>query len=409
MLNWLRPFNICCFLDNHQYATSPHSLEWVAAAGAASAMPAAAGDHLNAIARFTEAAEDWIFGHLGYDLKNEVEGLHSSHPDHIGFPQAFLFVPRYVVLWQADHIQLGSLEHDHEQVFEEIRNTVPESAEARPISVSQRFSREEYVQVISELKQHIQRGDCYEINFCQEFFADDAIIDPVATYHALSSISPNPFSVFYRHHDKYLLCASPERFLTRSGNRLISQPIKGTISRDGNDPQRDQALQEELRQSAKDRTENVMIVDLVRNDLSRVCREGSVEVDELFGIYRFPQVYQMISTISGELQPGTSFADIIRACFPMGSMTGAPKRKVMELIERYERTSRGIFSGSVGYITPEKNFDLNVVIRSIMYNATTGYLSFMAGSGITAASDPDAEYEECLLKARAIKKILGAG
>jgi para-aminobenzoate synthetase component 1 len=344
---------------------------------------------------------------LGYDLKNEIEGLRSNHEDHIGFPAAFLFVPEFVVLLKDDVVEVGSCGNDHDMVFEEISRTQPRQASHHVIEIRQRFSRDEYVQVIRDLKQHIHRGDCYEINFCQEFYADKAVIDPVNTYQALSVISPNPFSVFYRLNQQYLMCASPERFLSRIGGRLISQPIKGTISRDPGNEDHDDALKEQLRQSVKDKTENVMIVDLVRNDLSKVCQEGSVTVDELFGIYAFPQVYQMISTVSGELRKGVSFAEIVRSCFPMGSMTGAPKRRVMELIEKYERTARGIFSGSVGYLTPEKNFDMNVVIRSIMYNAGTGYLSFMAGSGITASSDPEKEYDECLLKAAAIRKVLG--
>ena len=148
-----------------------------------------------------------------------------------------------------------------------------------------------------------------------------------------------------------------------------------------------------------------MVVDLVRNDLSKICREGTVQVEELFGIYSFPQVHQMISTITGELQPGLSFADIIKQTFPMGSMTGAPKKKVMELIEQYENTRRGIFSGAVGYIKPGGDFDFNVVIRSILYNQATQYLSYLVGSAITFYSKAAEEYEECLLKAEALKKV----
>ena len=160
---------------------------------------------------------------------------------------------------------------------------------------------------------------------------------------------------------------------------------------------------EELFHSDKDRSENVMVVDLVRNDLSKVCEEGTVKVDELYGIYSFPQVHQMISTVSGELKKNISFTEIIKATFPMGSMTGAPKKRVMELIEQYEKTKRGIFSGCLGYISPNGDFDFNVVIRSIMYNASSNYLSFQAGSAITFYSDPEKEWEECLLKAEAIK------
>jgi para-aminobenzoate synthetase component 1 len=275
-----------------------------------------------------------------------------------------------------------------------------------PITVQSRMGREEYIGIIQKLQQHILRGDCYEINFCQEFFAENVSADPLAIYRSLSNMSPNPFAAFYKLDDKYLLCASPERFLKKTGNKIFSQPIKGTWQRNVADAVLDKENKELLYNSSKDRSENVMIVDLVRNDLSRICEEGTVTVEELFGIYSFPQVHQMISTISGRLRPGIQFMDAVRATFPMGSMTGAPKRRVMELIEQYEKTRRGIFSGAVGYITPEGDFDFNVVIRSILYNESRRYLSFPAGSGITWYSDPGNEYEECLLKAAAIRKVL---
>jgi para-aminobenzoate synthetase component 1 len=182
--------------------------------------------------------------------------------------------------------------------------------------------------------------------------------------------------------------------------------MKGTAGRDLMDSANDEALKKVLESSAKEQAENVMIVDLVRNDLSKVCTDGTVKVDELFKIYSFPQVHQMISTISGELDPSVNFSDIVKATFPMGSMTGAPKRRVIELTEQYEVSSRGIYSGAVGYFTPEDDFDFNVVIRSLMYNKSTRYLSYHVGSGITFYSDPEKEWEECLLKAEGIKKVL---
>jgi para-aminobenzoate synthetase component 1 len=268
------------------------------------------------------------------------------------------------------------------------------------------MSKEEYCAVIEQLRQHILRGDCYEINYCQQFFSANAHIHPVTVYQQLSEVSPNPFSALYRTGDTWLICASPERFLKKQETKILSQPIKGTSIRIPHDQTADNHSKEALHNSAKDRSENVMVVDLVRNDLARVCEEGTVKVDELYGIYSFPQVHQMISTVSGVLKPGISFTEIIRATFPMGSMTGAPKKRVMELIERYELTKRGIFSGAVGYIAPNDDFDFNVVIRSIMYNAATSYLSFQAGSGITFYSDPEKEWEECLIKAEAMRKAL---
>ena len=219
-------------------------------------------------------------------------------------------------------------------------------------------------------------------------------------------MSPTPFACFYKLEDQYLLCASPERYLQKKGNTLISQPIKGTIKRDLLNEEADKQLIARLQQSEKDRSENVMVVDLVRNDLSRVCKEGTVEVEELFGVYSFPQVHQMISTIKGELKEGINLADVLKASFPMGSMTGAPKRRVLELIEQFERTKRGLYSGAVGYIDPEGNYDFNVVIRSLFYNATTRYLNYQVGGGITFYSDAEKEYEECLLKASAIQQVL---
>jgi len=252
------------------------------------------------------------------------------------------------------------------EIFYEIMEAGDEAREKwGDIKIDQRISKTEYIETIEKLKKHILRGDCYEINYCMEFFAEDTIIDPLSVYQNLSSNSPNPFSALYKLEDKWLICASPERFLKKESDRILSQPIKGTSSRFLEDDTKDKRSKEELFASEKDRSENVMVVDLVRNDLARVCKEGTVAVDELFGVYSFPQVHQMISTISGELKDEISFTEIIKATFPMGSMTGATKRKVMELIEKYERSNRGIFSGAVGYITPDGDFDFNVVIRSI--------------------------------------------
>ena len=299
-------------------------------------------------------------------------------------------------------IEVGN-KNEAEKIFSEIMDAEVENAQNRLGTIQQRVSKKEYVETIGKLKKHILRGDCYEINYCMEFFATDTIVDPLVVYQKLSKHSPNPFSALYKLEDKWLICASPERFLKREGNKILSQPIKGTSSRYLKDDKKDKESKEDLFASEKDRSENVMVVDLVRNDLARVCKEGTVHVDELFGIYSFPQVHQMISTVSGELNDQISFTEIIKATFPMGSMTGAPKRKVMELIEKYEKSKRGIFSGAVGYIKAGGDFDFNVVIRSIMYNASKEYLSYMAGSGITFYSDAEKEYEECLLKAEAMR------
>jgi para-aminobenzoate synthetase component 1 len=444
MLTWAAPFNICCFLDNHDYhsgASSLHSFECLFAAGAAATLKASAGEGLTRLKEWATTQQDWLFGHFAYDLVKETEPVHSTargplpgnHPiaspppgrqvsaplsDPIGFPDLFFFVPEILIELRPDCVRIGSFREDQDSVWREIRETRP--APANPVQPGvlvtgaaasypnfiPRFTRDEYLATISALRQHILRGDCYEINFCQEFFAQPATIDPLAAWWSLGKVSPNPFSAFYRLDNSHLLCASPERYLKKSGNTLFSQPIKGTSARDRLNPETDQAHHDQLYNSPKDRSENVMVVDLVRNDLSRICIPGSVAVTELFGVYPFPQVHQMISTVTGQLQPGLHWTDAIRSTFPMGSMTGAPKNRVVELIALYERSRRGIFSGAVGYVTPDGDFDFNVVIRSLMYNSESKYLSYQVGSGITFYSDPAAEYEECLVKAEGIRRAL---
>ncbi len=406
MLNWANRFNICSFLDNHQYSSNYHGVECLVAAGAAQVFNPTE-NILAQLSSFCKQQNDWLFGHINYDLKNSIEPLHSSHPDHIGFPDIFFFQPEIILQLQDNRLTISSLTTEPKIIFEEITNSVCTMDHGpSAVTVNPRISKEQYIQTIQQLLKHIQRGDCYEINFCQEFYATQVSINPLHVYEQLTAISPNPFSCFYKLDEKYLLCASPERYLQKKGNRLLSQPIKGTFKRNMDSTKADELLKQQLQQSQKDRSENVMVVDLVRNDLSRICKEGTVQVEELFGVYSFPQVHQMISSITGELQEGIDFAGILKATFPMGSMTGAPKRKVMELIEQYEKTKRGIYSGAVGYISPAKDFDFNVVIRSILYNAHTQYLSYLVGGGITFYSNPEKEYEECLLKAEAIQKVL---
>jgi len=364
------------------------------------------GRSLNELQTFIGEKPRWLFGHLGYDLKNEIEkGFISNYPDKIGFPDIFFFEPEIVVRLSENKMEIEIKDKiEAERVFREIQDTGYEIRDdEKNIHINQKISKEEYIETIERLKKHILRGDCYEINYCMEFFAEDAVVDPLSVYQKLSNISPNPFSALYKLEDKWLICASPERYLKKEGGKILSQPIKGTSSRYLKDKKKDKKSKDELFSSEKDRSENVMVVDLVRNDLARVCKEGTVKVDELFGVYSFPQVHQMISTVSGELKDDVSFTEIIKATFPMGSMTGAPKRKVMELIEKYERSKRGIFSGAVGYITPERDFDFNVVIRSILYNSSEKYLSYQVGSGITFYSEAEKEYKECLLKAEAMR------
>lgn len=405
LLCWLQQFEVFCFLDNHQYQFQPHSVECLAGVGVKRMIQADPLISLHELQNFIDEKPAWLFGHLSYDLKNEIEGLTSQHPDFIRFPHFFFYEPQILVQLNESQIVIEGV--SPEEIFRSIVSGKQRFSESpdKKFQFKNRIEKEEYCAIIERLKQHIHRGDCYEINFCQEFFAEDIEIDPIRVYEGLSHLSPNPFSALYKLWNNYLLCSSPERFLKKSGKKILSQPIKGTSRRFHEDEKLNIESKESLVRSQKEKSENVMVVDLVRNDLSKICEEGSVKVDELFGIYTFPQVHQMISTISGVLRENISFKDTIRAMFPMGSMTGAPKRNVLKLIEQYEKSRRGIFSGALGYITPVGDFDFNVVIRSIMYNASARYLSIQAGSGITFYCDPEKEYEECLLKAQSLKKV----
>jgi para-aminobenzoate synthetase component 1 len=291
-----------------------------------------------------------------------------------------------------------------DDIYTSVFGQQPSFLPVTPVTFCATTDKHTYINNINQLRTHIRNGDCYEINYCNHHFASDVDIDPVSVFKTLNTFSPAPFAAYYRLNDTYVMCASPERYLKKTGARIVSQPIKGTARR-GDTTVADEFIKTELRNDAKEQAENVMIVDLVRNDLAITCIPGTIEVEELFGIYSFPHVHQMISTVAGELLPDSAFTDPIGHSFPMGSMTGAPKYKVMQLIDQYESVRRELFSGSVGYITPHGDFDLNVVIRSLFYNATSRYLSYNTGGAITYDSIPENEWDEMQLKGWALEKI----
>jgi para-aminobenzoate synthetase component 1 len=363
--------------------------------------------------KFHQENNDWLFGFFSYDLKNQLENLTSENPDFIEFPDIFFYVPEIVFLMKDKTLRIEYLEDRYSQenvylLYNGIQSeTLPHENERVHVpGPKQRFTFSDYIETVDKIKRHIQSGDIYEINLCQEFYCEDIDLNPSEIYLRLNEISPAPYSAFLVHQEKFLICSSPERFLAKRVKKIISQPIKGTARRSEN-PAEDILIKTELAGNRKERAENIMITDLVRNDLSRTAVKGSVEVEELCGIYSYKQVHQMISTIISEFDDQRyDIIDVIEKAFPMGSMTGAPKIRAMELIEKYEKSKRGIYSGAVGYISPEKNFDFNVVIRSILYNRHNKYLSFIVGSAITFESEAEREYEECQLKAKALKMAL---
>lgn len=345
----------------------------------------------------------FIYGYLTYDVKNSIEQLTSSNSDHLHFPVVYFHVPETVVKTEGEKqtvIQGIETEETIDFTASFFQRLQTEKIGSEVDSFHARISKEEYIEAVNQLKQHIQRGDIYEINFCQEYFAEQVkLTDPVSVYSTINTITQAPFSVYLQHDPFHVFCGSPERFLQKKGTTVLSQPIKGTARR-GTTEAEDELLKTELVNNPKERSENVMIVDLVRNDLSKIAEKGTVKVDELFGVYTYQTVHQLVSTISCQVSESVSFTDLIKATFPMGSMTGAPKISAMKLSETYESFKRGLYSGSIGYILPNGDFDFNVVIRSLLYNAQTNYLSCGVGGAITINSDAEKEYEECETKVR---------
>ncbi len=406
MLNWARPFSILVLLDNNSYPSPYDGYECLLAV-------ANEPGHIHTLAGLQaahDAERDWLFGHICYDHKNELEPkLTSRHEARHAFPSLQFFRPETVcyIDRRQEHLVIETY-GDAAEIYKAIM-AAPDSIDTGNIpslDFTSTTSKERYLDTIGRLRHHIADGDCYEINYCTQGYCEHAEIDPLQVFAALNRLSPAPFAAYYRLGDSYTMCASPERYLRKEGRKVLSQPIKGTARRD-KDAAKDEAIRTALKADIKERAENVMIVDLVRNDLARCCETGSVQVDELFGIYTFPQVHQMISTVSGALRTDASFTDAIRTSFPMGSMTGAPKFKVMQLIDQYEQAQRGLFSGTIGYITPGGDMDLNVIIRSLFYDAGRQYLSYQTGGAITFDSQPEQEWAEMRLKAWALERVFG--
>jgi para-aminobenzoate synthetase component 1 len=399
---------VCCCLDSNHYKGDPYgNYAFVLAVGAAHQLELRkAKGAFEQLRNFAKAQQDWLFGYLSYELKDDVEALRSNNLATQNFPLLHFFAPRYLILIHYNGVlEVQSKHEPAEQIIEAIQAQKYLEQPWKAVHLRPRMSKARYLETVKTIQEHIAAGDVYELNFCQEFFAENCLLDPITAYNRLNAIAQTPFAAYYQHQNYYALCGSPERFLCKRGQQLIAQPIKGTIRR-GQDPVEDEALREQLRQSEKDRAENVMIVDLMRNDLTKVCTTGSIQVKELFGVYSFERVSQMISTVIGTLQPKRHWTEALEATFPIGSMTGAPKVSSLELIEQYETVARGLYAGTIGYVTPTGDFDFNVVIRSLLYDASSQYLSCQVGGAIVFDSQALAEYEECLLKAQTILAAL---
>jgi len=408
IFEWSKNFSSSIFLNSNNYQNRLGNYESILAVDAYSKIPFTNKNSLKKLEDYKNNTKDWLFGYFSYDLKNELENLKSNNESSFDLPNLFFFQPKkiWIIRYnkiEAQYINQSEIEKDWKDInsikleknFKNLDN----------VKLEPRLSKSKYEEKIKKMLFHINRGDIYEANFCMEWFSKNSKINPENVYHNLNRISKTPMSAFFKENNFYLISSSPERFIKRIDDKIISQPIKGTSRRDS-DVLIDSNLKNELHINEKERSENIMIVDLVRNDFSRISLPGSVKVSELCKVYPFEQVHQMISTIECKIHRNLRVLDIIKSTFPMGSMTGAPKIKALEIIEDLEVSKRGLYSGALGYIDPRGNFDFNVIIRSLIYDSKKNHLSFHVGSAITSKSTPNNEYHECLLKAQPMISIL---
>ena len=410
LLLWAQQFDDVLWLDSNNHKDKYSSYDAILAVDAFTSLKTDYFDSFKRLEDYQSSTNDWIFGYLTYDLKNTTERLKSQNFDGLDFPELYFFQPKKIFLIKNNSVEIQYLKMVGDEIENDLKNIENCHLERsrkvfNDIKIKLRIHKNQYFEKINKMLAHIQRGDIYEANFCQEFYAENSEINPFETFTKLNEISKPPFATFLKVEDKFLLSATPERYIKKDGNLVISQPIKGTAKR-SEDKEKDKILADDLSKDQKERSENIMIVDLVRNDLSQTATKGSVKVEELCKVYSFLQVHQMISTISSKVEEDIKPVEILKTTFPMGSMTGAPKISAMKIIEDLEETKRGLYSGSVGYFTPNGDFDFNVIIRSILYNETKKYISYSVGSAITAKSSPLKEYEECLIKAKAMREVL---
>lgn len=387
------------FLDNNQYAIAPNRYELLAGTGCRTGYTY----------QDLSLVRDWIFGNLPFEFDPKVTGneVPAHHPEYFYTPDMVIYIPA------GQNCLVVEAYSDPDSIIQDIiaipdKETDLEYAMPHSAHILSLIDQETYIERIEQIREDIFQGKYYELNYCIPFYVRDITIDPVVLFHQQNRLNPAPMAALHKHKNEYLICTSPERFIYKNKQLILSQPIKGTAPR-GDTPQEQAENKAALSRSEKDKSENVMIVDLTRNDLARCCETASVTVPELFGVYEFPFVYQMISTIQGTLKEGMHFQDVLQCTFPMGSMTGAPKATVIDHIQKYEPEARGLYSGTVFYINPDGDYDSNVVIRSIVYCPRGKSLSFKVGGAITYDSTALQEWEEIQWKAASMKRAILPG
>ena len=364
-------------------------------------------------------------GYFSYDLCHFIERLPANAVDDLLLPECYFGFYDLIVVFdnllgkafivstgfpELAETQRASRARERLEEFKSRLKCIGDRHKSTPdvlpakgeISLSCNFTHEAYVRAVAKARQYIIDGDIFEVNISQRFAAELAVT-PYELYRRLRQINPAPFAAYLNFDEVTIVSASPERFLRCQGDMVETRPIKGTRRR-GQTPQEDRAMSRELLSSLKDHAENMMIVDLERNDLGRVCRFGTVKVTELAILEKFPTVFHLTSTVEGRLKEGMNRIDLLKATFPGGSITGAPKIRAMEIIEELEPTRRSIYTGSIGYLSFDGNLDLNIVIRTFLIKGNKAY--FQVGGAVVYDSEPEAEYQETLDKARALISAL---
>ena len=409
LLHWAENEEVFVLLDSNHYPFQSQSFDYIIALGIEKEINLSEEkDVFQNLENFQQDTKDWLFGYFSYDLKNDVEpSLFSKNQDNLNFPALYFFQPKKILFIKNQQITFSYLEKYKSEIvadFNTIQKIKTSESTLQRIDLQGKTTPEEYIQNVKKIQQKIQHGEVYEVNYCIEFFQKNTEINPLETFAQLNAQSKTPFASFFKIHQHYIISASPERFLQKIDNQIIAQPIKGTRKR-GKTKEEDQKLIKDLQSSEKELAENIMIVDLVRNDLSKIATKNSVKVKELCKVYSFEKIHQMTSTVTCEVLSEISPIQIIKQNFPMGSMTGAPKISAMKIIDKIENHKRSVYSGALGYFTPNSDFDFNVIIRTLLYNTDKQYLSISVGSAITALSNPKEEYDECITKVQSVANL----
>ncbi len=403
MLNWLKQFGIFAYLDNNEYPNLLNRYELLVGV-------AAQNQYFGVDELAKHFGKKWLFGHINYDFKNQLfKDLKSEHKSFFENDGLHFFEAGIVVRIPFDTctLEIESDEKNPESIFKAIIDSsvkIQTEKNATTLNFKKSIDWQAYKIAVEAVQEHIRNGDCYELNLCVAAVAENVSVDAFSAFQKLNQRNPAPFAAFYKYDHFYALSSSPERFLAKDGNLLLAQPMKGTIRRSA-EKEEDDLLKIQLQNDPKERAENVMITDLMRNDLAQSCEAGSIEVPELFSINTFPTLHTMVSSVSGQMRKDTTALEALLKAFPMGSMTGAPKKIVMEIIESIECNKRELYSGCIGYCNPQGDFDFNVVIRTLLYNANTQVLAYQTGGAITIDSIAEKEWQEVQLKAKALEEI----